>query len=83
MTCGAKTRSGNACQKSPLIGRNRCRLHGGMSPKGADHWNWNYRNGQATKEVRQLASQMSAQIKLFKATLIQLGAIVPQKRRRK
>ena len=81
MTCGAKTRSGNPCQKPPLLGRNRCRLHGGMSPKGADHWN--YRNGQATKEVRQLASQMSAQIKLFKATLIQLGAIVPQKRRRK
>jgi hypothetical protein len=56
-------------------------LHGGMSPKGSDHWN--YKNGRATTETRQLASQMSAQIKLFKATLIQLGAIVPPKRRRK
>jgi len=32
--CGAKTRGGRPCQKSPLTGRNRCRLHGGASPAG-------------------------------------------------
>ena len=29
--CGAKTREGGACRKHPIKGRNRCRLHGGLS----------------------------------------------------
>ena len=29
--CGAKTRKGTACQKPPLRGKTRCRLHGGLS----------------------------------------------------
>lgn len=29
--CGAKTRTGKLCGKSPLKGRARCRLHGGLS----------------------------------------------------
>jgi hypothetical protein len=32
--CGAKTRSGKACQKSPMTGKRRCRAHGGATPKG-------------------------------------------------
>ena len=31
MNCSAKTRSGNPCQKPPMKGKNRCRLHGGLS----------------------------------------------------
>lgn len=27
--CGAKTRSGSPCQRAPLKGKSRCRLHGG------------------------------------------------------
>lgn len=36
--CGAKTRAGAPCAKPPSLGRNRCRLHGGLStgPKTAD-----------------------------------------------
>lgn len=34
--CGAKTRSGGTCQKPPLQGRTRCKLHGGATPRGAD-----------------------------------------------
>ncbi|WP_074743055.1 HGGxSTG domain-containing protein [Celeribacter indicus] len=35
--CGAKTRSGGACQCRPVHGSKRCRLHGGLStgPKTA------------------------------------------------
>ncbi len=33
--CGAKTRSGTPCKSRPLVGRNRCKLHGGASPRGA------------------------------------------------
>lgn len=32
--CGAKKRDGTPCQKSPMNGATRCRLHGGASPKG-------------------------------------------------
>ena len=36
--CGARTRRGTPCQKPPLKGKNRCRLHGGLSsgPKTAE-----------------------------------------------
>ena len=29
--CGAKTRAGKPCKKSPVEGKKRCRLHGGLS----------------------------------------------------
>ena len=29
--CGAKKRNGEACQKPPIKGKNRCRLHGGLT----------------------------------------------------
>ena len=29
--CGAKTRSGGPCAKVPMVGKRRCRLHGGLS----------------------------------------------------
>ena len=29
--CLAKTRSGTKCQKPPVKGKSRCRLHGGLS----------------------------------------------------
>lgn len=39
LICGAKTRSGSPCRKSPVSGRNRCRLHGGKSLTGIQHPN--------------------------------------------
>lgn len=37
--CGAKTssRNGAPCRKLPSAGRNRCRFHGGASPRGLAH----------------------------------------------
>jgi hypothetical protein len=32
--CGAKTRSGKPCQKTPMTGKRRCRAHGGATPRG-------------------------------------------------
>lgn len=32
--CGATTRAGTPCQRPPLAGRTRCRLHGGATPVG-------------------------------------------------
>ncbi len=34
LICGAHTKSGKPCMKSPINGRNRCRLHGGATPRG-------------------------------------------------
>jgi len=33
--CGAKTRSGEPCRRSPAPGKRRCRLHGGAPGSGA------------------------------------------------
>lgn len=32
--CGAKRRNGEPCEKPPMKGKTRCRLHGGATPKG-------------------------------------------------
>jgi hypothetical protein len=31
--CGAKTRAGGSCQAQVVPGRNRCRMHGGLTPR--------------------------------------------------
>lgn len=55
VACGAKTRTGNACKNNPVTGKNRCRMHGGGSPSGKDHWN--YQHGYWSKEEKQLRAQ--------------------------
>jgi hypothetical protein len=50
--CGAKTRAGGACECPAIRGRNRCRLHGGLSrgaPKGSA--NGNFAAGEFTTEA--------------------------------
>ena len=47
--CGAKTRSGGRCQRSPSAGRTRCRLHGGASPLGVA--SPHFRHGRYSKAM--------------------------------
>jgi glucans biosynthesis protein len=50
--CGARTRSGTPCRRAPIQGRNRCRLHGGLSPGApTGEKNGNYSNGDWTAEA--------------------------------
>ena len=63
MPCNAKTRSGKPCQKAPLVNKKRCRLHGGMAPSGADHWN--YKHGHRTLESRKAAQRENERIYLL------------------
>lgn len=72
MICGAKTRSGSQCQKHGML-NGRCRLHGGLSPKGRDHWN--FQHGRATKEYRRATVEGNAKIKLLERMAIRLGLI--------
>ena len=78
MTCGAKTRSGKPCQKPPLQGKNRCRLHGGASLCGVDHPN--YKHGNCTKAARNRSADVSAYVKYLKHLAIGLG-MLPTNRR--
>ena len=51
--CGAKTRSGRPCQSPVVMGRKRCRMHGGAHGSGAPSGerNGNYRHGLYTAEA--------------------------------
>ncbi len=73
MKCGAKTRSGTPCKKPSLIGKARCRLHGGLSPSGDAHYN--YKHGRFTKESKLLAIEVNASLKLLAAIAVSLGMI--------
>ena len=72
MLCGAKTRSGSNCQKHGML-NGRCRLHGGLSPKGRDHWN--YQHGECTKEARMKNIEVSSYLKQLKQLAIKLEII--------
>ncbi|HKF13079.1 MAG TPA: HGGxSTG domain-containing protein [Xanthobacteraceae bacterium] len=50
--CGARTPTGTPCQRRPIRGRKRCRLHGGLSP-GAPRGqkNGNFKTGDWTVEA--------------------------------
>ena len=78
MTCGAQTRAGNPCKKPPIQGRTRCRLHGGLSPKGADHWN--FQHGRCTLESRKQTVEGNSYLKQLEELAVQLG-MIQQKRR--
>jgi hypothetical protein len=73
MPCNAKIRSGALCKKPALVGKSRCRLHGGLSPSGMSHWN--YQHGHCTKEYRKATVEGSARIKLLEQLVISLGMI--------
>jgi hypothetical protein len=77
MLCGAKLRGKDAhCQKYGMF-NGRCRLHGGLSPKGSDHWNFKGRG--CTKDERQRAVETNTRIKFLELAAIELGML--QKRR--
>lgn len=64
MNCGAKTRAGAPCLKPALVGRKRCRLHGGLFLTGSDHPN--FQHGRCSKRARADAVAMTAYLKVLK-----------------
>ena len=73
MLCRAKLRNKDTfCQKHGML-NGRCRLHGGLSPKGKDHYR--YEGKGCTKEERQRAVETNAHIKLLELAAIELGMI--------
>jgi hypothetical protein len=56
-----------------LSGRARCRLHGGASLSGENHWN--FRHGRCTKDERQRAKKTRYELKALEALMYKLGMI--------
>ena len=71
--CLANKHSGGLCQNNAIVGRERCKFHGGMSPRGNQHWN--YQGKGCTKDDRLRAKTANAQIKLLETMAIKLGII--------
>ena len=79
--CLALTRCGTACQKPPLKGKNRCRLHGGAStgPKTAEgkariaaaH----YRHGRRSKKFVEARAKIWAELRIIERKMKMDGII--------
>lgn len=78
MICGAKTRSGTQCQKSPLENKRRCRLHGGASLSGTAHPN--YKHGNCTNSIREKNRLTREEIGVLIQMAEMLGLFPPKRR---
>lgn len=85
--CGAKTRSGGQCQKPPVKGANRCKLHGGKTPRGTDspHWKNGLYSQYASESLKDVLDELDNQstdelnpekeIRLMQALIIRSKAL--------
>ena len=81
MLCGAKNRAGSPCKKHSLDGKTRCRLHGGLSLSGKQHWN--YQHGQCTKAIRKKIREGRDQLRMLVAVGNLIGIFEPTPRKRR
>lgn len=86
--CGAKTRDGTPCKRKPSKGRERCYMHGGAQPRGAENPNFKHGlyskyAGESLKEVLADLEDVSPEelvkpdneIKLMQALIIKAKAL--------
>jgi hypothetical protein len=79
--CNARTRRGTECQKPPIKGKRRCRLHGGLStgPKTAEgrariaaaH----YRHGRRSKKFAEMRAKIWKELREIEARMRADGLI--------
>jgi uncharacterized protein YjcR len=61
LRCGAKTRSGRPCKSPSVLGKKRCRMHGGAPGSGAPRGNKNaLKHGLYTRETIEERGQLRA-----------------------
>ena len=71
--CTARSkRSGERCRNHTVVGRKTCRMHGGKSRRGKEHWN--YRNGRHSKDVKEAGAMMGRFLERPVAVKVQLFA---------
>ena len=81
MICSAKTRLGTKCQKPPIQGKTRCRLHGGKStgPRtvegrariAAAHW----KHGRRSKKIVEMRAKIWAELRIVERRMKMDGLI--------
>jgi len=81
MTCSATTRSATPCQKPPMKGKKRCRLHGGLStgPRTAEgkariaaaHW----KHGRRSKKFVEMRAKIWKELREIEARMRADGLI--------
>ena len=79
--CLAQTRRGTACQKNPIKGKTRCRLHGGLStgPRteqgkariSAAH----YKHGRRSKKFVEARAKIWAELRIIERKMKMDGII--------
>ncbi len=79
--CLALTRYGTACQKPPIKGKTRCRLHGGLSsgPRTAEgrariaaaHW----KHGRRSKRFVEQRKKIWAELRAIERKMRMIGLI--------
>ena len=73
--CLALTRRGTACQKPPIKGKTRCRLHGGLSsgPRTAEGKALiaaaHYRHGRRSKRFVQMRAKIWKELREIEARM--------------
>ena len=61
LRCGAKTRSGGPCRAPAVLGKLRCRMHGGASGSGAPMGNINaIKHGIYGSEIAEFKKRISS-----------------------
>jgi uncharacterized protein YjcR len=72
--CGAKTRKQTSCRAPAVVGKRRCRMHGGAEGSGAPKGNKNaLKHGLYTKEAIAECRYLRELIRSAKQTLAQLS----------
>jgi glucans biosynthesis protein len=68
--CGAKTRAGSPCRAPAVVGKARCRMHGGAAGSGAPRGNTNARkHGWYAAATRAALRELTATIRRMEEAL--------------
>ncbi len=81
--CGAKTRAGTPCRAPAVVGKTRCRMHGGAAGSGAPKGNQNaLKHGACTRAFREQTKAMNAEWREIKRILAEQKRAWRQAKRR-
>jgi hypothetical protein len=76
LRCGAKTRSGTPCRAPAVVGKQRCRMHGGAAGSGAPKGNKNaLKSGQHTREMIARRRELADLMRQARATLRDMSEV--------
>ena len=73
LRCGAKTRLGRPCKSPSVLGKKRCRMHGGALGSGAPRGNKNaLKHGRFTREAMAERAQIRELVQQTRKLILQI-----------